>query len=150
MARFSTGLRNAMAGYYGLGILMNAGVIRVYNGVIPDTPDAAPGATEIGRITTGGLDFVPGNDTVGAGLIVMLVSPGGLMKSGEWRLKGRTPGTATWWRWCWAGVDPLTESTYYPRVDGEVGSELVLASTTITAMTDVEIETFLMQIGMGG
>jgi hypothetical protein len=149
MARFSSGLRNALAVNYGLGIMMNAGIIRVYGGVLPDTPDDPPNAIELARITTEGKVFIPGNDTVGAGLLLTHVSPGGLINAGEWRMKGVSTGTATWWRWCWSQADPLTFSEIYPRVDGSVGTELQINVTAITPSTDIEIQQFLFVLPMG-
>jgi hypothetical protein len=150
MPRFSTGLRNSLAVNYGLGIMMNSGIIRVYGGTIPDSPDNPPGTPELGRITTGGLTFTGGSSPNPGGLLLAFVSPGGLTMSGEWRLKGIATGTATWWRWCWAGIDDLTLNTLLPRVDGIVGTELQLVSTSITPVTDVEIEQFLFTISAGG
>src|SRR5574343_371877 len=143
MARFSTGLRNALASNYGLGIMMNGGVIRVYGGSRPATPDSPPGTDEIAQITTDGLVFVPGNDLVGAGLIVEIVSPGILIKVGTWRLRATLSRRATWWRWCWSDPDPLTESTYYPRVDGLVGTELVLLEPVLYSGMNKVIEQFM-------
>ena len=148
MARFSTGLRNAVAAQYGLGLMMNGGVIRIYGDERPASPDLPPGSTELGQITTEGQVFVPGSFSA-AGLMLALESPGVLVNDGEWRLKGSANGIPIWWRWCWADLDPLDESTYYPRVDGLVGSELVLALTNMTASTDVEIEQFAFALSMG-
>ena len=149
MARFSTGLRNALASNYGLGLMMNGGVIRVYSGSRPLSPDGAPTGTLLGMITTEGRTFVAPDDPFEAGLQLALLSPGSVYNNGNWRLKGSSLGTATWWRWCWAGADPLTESTYYPRVDGLVGTELVLESRLITLTTNVLITSFLMTLGEG-
>lgn len=149
MARFSTGLRNALAVNYGLGIMMNAGVIWVYGGTMPLSPDLPPNTTLLGRITTGGEPFITGSGTPVAGLLLGHVNPGGLTNVGEWRLKGLASGTATWWRWCWSAPDPLAYSETLPRVDGTVGSELVLESPSITTSTNIEIERFLLMIGMG-
>jgi hypothetical protein len=149
MARFSTGLRNALAGNYGLGIMMNGGLIRVYSGSIPATPDGAPTGTHLGTITTDGLNFVFPGDPFGAGLMLTVLSPGILANDGNWRLKGVASGTAGWWRWCWRESDPLTLSTFYPRVDGVMGTELVLQSTFITPSTNVQIESFSIQLGLG-
>lgn len=149
MAQFSTGLRNALAVNYGLGIMMNAGIIRVYGGEIPNTPDDPPNATELARITTEGKVFIPGDDAVGAGLLLAHVSPGGLINAGEWRMKGLAVGTATWWRWCWSQPDPLTFSVIYPRVDGSVGTELQIGVTDITVVTNVEIQQFMFVLPMG-
>lgn len=149
MPRFSTGLRNALAVNYGLGIMMNGGVIRVYGGTLPASPDLPPGATELGRITTDGLVFIPGDDLIGAGLSVIHISPGTLIKDGIWRLKGITSGTATWWRWYWGGADSMQTSTVLPRIDGRVGLELQLSTPLITPQTNVEVQQFMFVLPMG-
>ena len=149
MARFSTGLRNALIGYYGLGVMMNGGIIRVYGGERPASPDDPPGTPELGRITTGGRVFIPDGDPYEAGLQVAVSSPGTLTGVGEWRLKGVAIGTPIWWRWCWSSADPLTPSQYYPRVDGLVGTELVLSLIQTTVSTDVMVEQFLFTLAMG-
>ena len=149
MARFSTGLRNALASNYGLGLVMNGGVIRVYGGTRPNSPNNPPGTNELAQITTEGKTFVPGNDAAGAGLMLTVLSPGLLTGVGEWRLKAGLLGAATWWRWCWGGSDPLTESTYYPRVDGVVGTELVLLSTGMYVGLNTPIEQFLFTLTLG-
>lgn len=152
MIRFSTGLRNAITLDYGLGMMMNGGVIRVYGGTMPSTPDDPPGTTELGRITTEGKVFIPGDDTVGAGLLLAFISPGTLINDGDWRLKGLASGTATWFRWCWNQSDPLLSSDYYPRMDGDVGASgaLRLVSTALTASTDVLIMGFQLVLPMEG
>jgi hypothetical protein len=154
MARFSTGLRNAVAGEFGIGVMMNGGVIRVYGGTLPVSPDQPPGVGELGRVTTEGRVFIPVDDPNDAGLYLRLISPGALIadaEMGAWRLKGLAAGTATWWRWNWRWEDPNTESDFYPRIDGTVGAagELRLTSNAITAATDREIEQFLFVLGMG-
>lgn len=154
MIRFSTGLRNALATQYGLGILMDGGIIRIYNGVIPIIPDKPPLGTELGRITTEAKTFNPGNDIAGAGLNLLFMSPGTLIQNGDWKLKGLNSGTATWWRWNWSGPDPNTESDLYPRIDGLIGSigqenkELLLVTTAITTQTLVTIENFIVKLNM--
>lgn len=148
MARFSTGLRNSIAAEYGLGLVMNGGIIRVYGGGRPSTPDYPPNATELGRITTEGRVFLP-DDPNEAGLLLALVSPGTLTNDGVWRLKGLTSGTATWWRWNWRNADANAQSDWYPRVDGVMNTELILSNNAITATTNVEIEQFVFTLGLG-
>lgn len=149
MPRFSTGLRNAMAVNYGLGAMMNSGIIRVYGGLRPETPDEAPGSLELGRITTGGKVFFPVSDPNNAGLLLSFVSPGALINLGSWRLKGLAAGTAVWWRWNWHNADTNGYSTTLPRVDGLVGTDLVLANAEILSSTDVAIEQFMFVLGVG-
>ena len=148
MIRLSTGLRNAIAGNDGLGAMMNGGIIRVFSGTQPASPDLSPGSTELARITTEGKTFYSVTDPEGAGLIVAVVSPGALISVGEWRMKGIAVGTAGWFRWCWSQVDPLTESSFYPRIDGTIGESFALGDTSITMDTDVLIGSFQFVIGM--
>jgi hypothetical protein len=129
--------------------MMNGGLIRVYSGTIPSSPDGAPVGTELGRITTDGLEFMFPGDPLGAGLMLSSASPGILTNSGNWRLKGIVSGTAGWWRWCWAIEDLQAYSTYYPRVDGVLGDELVLNTSSITPSTNVLIESFSIVLGVG-
>lgn len=150
MIRFSTGLRNAVASTYGLGQMMNSGVIYVYGGTIPESPDDAPGSSHLGIITTDGLTFTPGNNSNGAGLKLQAISPGGLLNSGTWVLKGIGTGTATWFRWCWMNPDSFQDSTFYPRVDGDIGSAFILPVTNITPATQLVIDTFQLVLPMGG
>lgn len=149
MARFSTGLRNALTTNYGLGTMMNGGIIRVYSGTIPATPDNVPNGNEIARITTEGKVFYPGNDINNAGLMLAHVSPGTLIQVGDWIMKGVGAGVASWWRWNWSGVDANTLSTLHPRIDGKVGVSLNLVSKNITTSTQVTIEQFLFILPMG-
>jgi hypothetical protein len=149
MARFSTGLRNSLAAEYGLGLMMNGGIIRVYGGSRPASPDEAPGSLLLGEITTEGKVFFPVDDPNDAGLLLTLLSPGVLMNNGEWRLKGKAEGEAVWWRWFWRLADTNLQSTFYPRVDGLVNTELRLGTTAITPFTNVEIEEFVFSLGLG-
>lgn len=155
MIRFSTGLRNALAVEFGLGVMMNGGVMRVYGGDMPASPDLASGTPLLGMITTEGKAFVPITDPNEAGLILSFISPGGLMNFGDWRLTGSATGTATWFRWHWRWEDDLVDSEFYPRIDGDIGltsslAALRLTSTSITATTNRQIEQFLMVLPMEG
>jgi len=149
MARFSTGLRNSLASDYGLGLMMNGGVIRVYGGQRPSSPDEAPGSLLLGEITTEGKLFFPVTDPNNAGLLLALYSPGVLTNDGEWRLKGINDGEAQWWRWFWRLEDENLQSTFYPRVDGLVNTELQLGVTYITSFTNIEIEQFVFSLSIG-
>ena len=149
MARMSTGLRNALAVSYGVGSMMNAGIIRVYSGTMPATPDDPPNSTELARITTEGKVWLPGDLSTGAGLMLGFAPPGRLVNVGEWRLKGLSAGTAAWYRWHWMDPDPNTYSETLPRIDGRVGQELVLFDPEINGATDKEIESFSFLLGLG-
>lgn len=140
--RLSTGLLDILAVNYGLGAMMNGGVIRVYGSAYPASADDPPGAPTLGQITTEGRTFIPGDDQQQAGLLLAHVSPGALVGVGNWRLKGAAEGQAIWWRWYWAGADDQEYSILLPRADGIVGTELVLETTAITPSTNILIEQF--------
>lgn len=148
MIRFSTALRNAIASNYGMGMVMNKGVIRLYDSTIPANPDLAPTGNLLGAITNNGVAYVPGNNKDVAGLRVALVSPGILQKDGVWRLVGSRIGTATWFRWYSSQVDDYGSNTNFIRIDGQVGSDLFLSNPAITTSTNVEISTFILQLQM--
>lgn len=148
MINFSTGLRNHLINSSGLGSLMNNGVIYVYSGTIPSSPDRAPNGILLATITTEGRIYNPLDDSIGAGLRLQLLPPGGLTKVGVWRLVGNASGTATWFRWCSRGYDDFGYSESRCRIDGRVGEALQLTETTITATTRIEIESFLLLLSM--
>lgn len=149
MPRLSIGLRDAVAVNYGIGVMMNGGIIRVYSGSRPATPEEPPGSMELGRITTEGKVFFPESDPNQAGLLLSSISPGTLVNQGAWRLRGIAAGTAVWWRWNWHNADTNVYSTTLPRVDGLIGTDLVLATTAILPTTDVAIEQFMFIVGVG-
>ena len=134
---------------------MNGGVIRIYGGTMPNSPDLATTSPILGSITTEGRDFIQFYDTFEAGLLLQVVPPGVLLNDGTWILKGITDGTATWFRWYWKWEDDFGNSTYYPRVDGDIGltnslAALRLNSTIISPTTNRLIEQFFMQLPMEG
>lgn len=148
MIRLSTALRNAVASNYGLGMAMNKGVIRLYSGTAPDTPDDAPTGTLLGAITTNGSAYIPGVTKDTAGLVVHLLSPGILAKTGIWRLIGSQSGTATWFRWYSSQIDDFGSNTNFLRIDGDIGTDLFLSDPALTAATDVQISEFILQLEM--
>ena len=148
MIQFSTALRNAIASNYGLGMVMNKGVIRLYDTTIPTNPDLAPTGNLLGAITNNGVAYVPGNNKDVAGLKVKLQSPGTLVNDGVWKLIGSRIGTATWFRWYSSQVDDYGSNTNFLRIDGSVGSDLFLSNPAITTLTSVEISSFNLQLQM--
>ncbi len=148
MANLSTGFRDALISLYGVGLLMNQGVVYVFDGdQPPSADDAAP--APLATITTDGKTFVPQTDPNGAGILLEAVSPGMLKSVGQLRIKGNRTGVATWWRWCWLGPGGLVASTKCPRVDGSVGEELVLKSILIDSNTDDEVGGFFFLLPSG-
>ena len=136
IVRLSTGLRNSLATHSGLGALMAEGWMGLYDTALPDSPDEPAEASPIARITQEGKAFIPPDDPLKAGLQVLFSPPGGLTRYGTWVLTGLANGTARWFRWWWKEPDNGLLSTYYPRIDGDVGdlqsdAALRLATTRI-------------------
>lgn len=149
MIKLSSGLRQAIMNEYGLGLMMNGGIIYIYNGTMPDSPDNPPNGTLLAYITTEGRVFQAGEDTIDAGLLLYSVFPGVLTDDGRWYLTGLATGTATWWRWCWSDADSHGESTYYPRIDGDVGAALKLNTNEISPSQYFRIERFYLEMLAG-
>jgi len=124
--------------------MMDYGVIEVYSGTQPDSASFAPEGTLLAKITNDGDSFTPGGET--GALRIAQAEGGGLTKAGTWRIVGITTGVAGWWRWKWNQADDDTNSLYYPRMDGAVGESFTLADTSITALTNVEITGFYVNI----
>jgi hypothetical protein len=141
--RLSSGLKSAVYGQYGITAMMQYGHIRVFSGTQPTTANDAPTGTLLGTITNNGAPFVPGSAT--GGLRLDQDSSGRLTAGGTWTLTGVDTGTAGWWRWTWNAPDDDSVSLYYPRIDGDVGTSLVLANTSITPSTDEPISSFFLQ-----
>jgi len=148
MITFSTALCGAIVSNYGLGMAMNKGVIRVYSSPRPANADLAPTGTKLGEISKDGITYIPGNNKDTAGLTLTMATPGVLSKSGIWRLHGVANGVASWFRWYSSQVDDFGTNTNYLRVDGAVNSDLFLVSLNITTSTNVEIETFFVNLNM--
>lgn len=140
MIRTSTGLASAMMSGYGLRAMMGYGAMRVYTGAQPETADFAPTGTLLGHITQDGLAHIPGSTQ--GGLLLSSTFPRSVLKDGVWQLKGVTSGVPGWFRWVWNGTDNDTFSTFFPRVDGTVGADLILSVSTITAATDLPLDDF--------
>lgn len=142
--RLSAGLKSAVLTDYGLGAMMNYGVIEVYTGTQPVSASLAPTGTLLARITLNGDTFVPGTT---AGALTLALSPDGtLVSDGVWRMKGVDSGPAGWWRWKGNAADNDQDSFYYPRVDGAEGESLQLVTKTITPATNEVITNFEVNI----
>lgn len=141
--RLSQGLKSALYGDFGITAMMQYGLIEVYSGTQPLTANEAPTGILLGTITNNGDTHVPGTATGGLRLDFDVNSR--LVASGTWTLTGVASGTAGWWRWKWNAPDDDSLSLYYPRMDGDVGTALVLANTAITGATDEPISSFILQ-----
>ena len=115
MAKFSTGLRNAMMGSSGCKELLTGGTLRIFSGTPPLSADDAEDGELLMELTAGG---------TGAGLSFAEPSGAKLSKAvGEVWMTNSTEasGTATHFRFVAAGDDPMDSSGDMIRIQGTVG-----------------------------
>ena len=115
MAKFSTGLRNAMMGSSGCKELLTGGTLRIFSGTPPLSADDAEDGTLLMELTAGG---------TGAGLSFAEPSGAKLSKAvGEVWMTDSTEasGTATYFRFVAAGDNPMDSSGNMIRIQGTVG-----------------------------
>ena len=146
MIKLSYGLSANVLGFYGVRAMMNRGVIDVYSTPRPETPEQAPTGILLGRITKNGEPFVANQGANGLDLIQRI--DGSLGDTGDWFLTGMANGAATWWRWKWMNYDNDSDSTYYPRMDGDVSDSLILPTRTITVGLKTKIDEFNLTLGV--
>ena len=141
--RFSTGLRNLLAGTTGYASAFANGVIEIYSGTQPTSADAAPTGTLLGTITLSSGAFTPGSPT--NGLTFAAASGGSVSKSGVWSFNGVAAGTAGWFRQKANAVDSGAISTTAIRLDGSVGTsgaDLNMSNITVAVGSPNTVDTF--------
>lgn len=142
--RLSTGLRTALAGSGGFASTFANGVIEIYTGTQPVTPDAAVTGTLLGTVTLASGAFTPGTST--NGLTFGAPAAGAVSKSGTWSFNGIAVGVAGWFRLKGNAVDTGALSTSLPRLDGSVavsGADLNLSNISIAIGAPNTIDTFV-------
>lgn len=139
-AKISTGLRNYLMATDSLHAALSTLVMKIYDGTVPATADAAlSGNTLLCLITVGGDGTTPltWDNTPVSGVLVK-------ESSDTWEGTNADAGTATFFRLCTL-ADAGTGSTSALRVQGAcalVGAELNLSSTTLVAAAPQVIDNF--------
>ena len=141
--RFSTGLRNNLAGTTGFAATFANGVIEVYTGTQPATADSAVSGTLLGTVTLASGAFTPGTAT--NGLTFASASGGAVAKTGVWSFNGVATGTAGWFRLKGNATDAGGASTTLPRLDGSIatsGADLNLSNISIVTSAPTTVDSF--------
>ena len=101
--------------------IMKDGVINVYSGSQPASPDSAISGTLLGQITVSGGAFVAG--AFGNGLQIGDAVAGvvGRLSTQTWQLTGVAAGSAGWARFVGNAADNTLASTTLPRIDCSIG-----------------------------
>lgn len=125
------------------------GVLRIYSGAQPTSPDAAVSGTLLLEISESAGAFVAG--AFDNGLEFGDAADGAISKaSGEtWQDTGIAAGTAGWFRFVGNPTDDGSASTSLPRLDGSVGTsgaDLNMSSTSITVGATYTIDSFTLTL----
>jgi hypothetical protein len=134
--KLSTGLRNAMLDSSNLRTTMNGGLIKVYDGTVPATADAALSGNTL--LCTFSLN------STGAGINFDTTATGDTLAKAPaevWAGDPAATGTATFYRHVASGDDG-TLSTTQARIQGEVGPghEMILATSVFTVGVNRELD----------
>ena len=132
MIRFSTGLRNNLAGDIGFAKSFDKGVIEIYTGTQPASADAAVSGTLLGTMTLASGPFTPGTTT--NGLTFAAPAAGSVSKSGVWSFVGIAAGPAGWFRFKANAIDAGGVSATAVRMDGSCaksGADLNLSNIDV-------------------
>jgi hypothetical protein len=129
--------------------ILRDGVLRIYSGAQPTSPDAAINGTLLLEITVAAGAFVAG--AFDNGLEFGDAADGQISKaSGEtWQDQGLSAGTAGWFRFCANATDAGAASTTLPRIDGSVGTsgaDLNMSSTSVTVGATYTIDDFTLTL----
>lgn len=142
--RFSTGLRNNLAGTTGFAATFANGVIEIYTGTQPATADSAVTGTLLGTMTLASGAFTPGSPT--NGLTFGAAANGAVSKTGTWSFVGIAAGTAGWFRLKGNAADTGLLSTTAPRMDGSCatsGADLNISNIVVAIGAPNTCDTFV-------
>jgi hypothetical protein len=117
--RYSTKLRNVQAA--AVKTALADGVIDLYTGTQPATPDSPAVGTKIGRITLGGNAFVAGTATNGLEFDAPVLDVLSKASAEEWKFTALADGRIAWARFIGNATDDNSTSTALPRMDFTVG-----------------------------
>jgi hypothetical protein len=125
--------------------VLKDGVLRIYTGSQPSSPDSAASGTLLMTVSNLAGAWVAG--AFDNGLIFGTAASGAISKStGQtWQATAAASGTAGWFRFIGNASDAGLASTSLPRIDGNVGTsgaDLQISSTTITSGATYTIDQF--------
>jgi hypothetical protein len=125
------------------------GVLRIYSGAQPSSPDSAVSGTLLLEVSVDAGTFAAG--AFDNGLEFGDAASGAIAKAtGEtWQDTGIAAGTAGWFRFVGNATDAGAASTTLPRIDGSVGTsgaDLNMSSTTITVGATYTIDSFQLTL----
>lgn len=146
--KLSTGARDLLASSNGISGMFADGVIYIYSGPQPASPDSAVTGTLLGIVTKDGAAFVFGSPT--NGLTWLAPANGVVSKSADnWQFDGLAAATAGWFRLMGNPVDNLGASTTLPRIDGSIGvtgADLNMTNIAIAVSAPNTVDAFALTV----
>ena len=143
MAKFSTGLRNAMLGSQSFRNALNGGQLRIYSGTAPATADAAVGSSTL--LVTLSVDGQGGGLTFSS-----TPENGAISKSSSevWKGDVVATGNAAWFRFASAG-DTGANSATALRIQGTIGAagtDMLVANQLLTETEEFILNYFVVAL----
>lgn len=117
--RYSTKLFNAMLS--AVDTQLTNGVIKLYTGAQPASPDSPATGTLIGTVTLAAGAFTPGTATNGLNFATPVLNVMGKESAEEWKFIAVADGTIGYGRFVGNATDSNGTSTALPRLDFSVG-----------------------------
>lgn len=150
--KFSKGLRNNMLDALGLIESLNDGIIHIYSGGQPTSPNDAVQGTLLGKVTVDAGAWTPGSPTNGLGFDAPI--DGVLSKAAAeiWQFNGIVDGTAGWFRFMGNAADALGASDTLPRIDGSIatyGADMNLSNVSIVTGAPNTVDVFQLTMSEG-
>lgn len=142
MIQLSTNFKERILGAEAFESIFNGGRIVVFSGPQPASADHPVQGTFLGEITTNGTVWQPNG--VSGGLQFVRSGAWASKPSGvSWQLRGYDTGVAGWFRLFGPALDTGGLTYAAPRMDGALGQDMTLESTSITPSTVIHVQQFL-------
>lgn len=156
MLTLSTLAKNELLANIPFRLLFNGGYIWLYNGTRPTHPDYDVTGTLIATVTNNGnYPILTGNlDISRNGLSfefsayngILFGSTRNLLGNPIWKLHVLQVGTPTWFRFTFWNDSPVGHSINRIRMDGDIGTDLVLLTTPLIPGSSQNIDDFKVYI----
>lgn len=131
--------------------IMQNGVLRIYSGSQPATPEAAVAGTLLIEITVASGVFAHGAEANGLEFGDSVENYIEKCADEVWSGVGLSAGTAAWFRLCANPTDNGGSSTTLPRIDGTVGTsgaDITISNTQIAVDATYTVDDFKLTIPM--
>lgn len=144
MLYVSTKFKELILGASSFASIFNNGRILVYSGAQPASANAPAQGAILAEISTNGTPWNEGG--AGGGGLLFAQSGAFVIADSAWRMRVVASGTAGWFRLYAPAADPDALSYAHPRIDGAIGSELILASNVLAAGQSIPVHQFTYTI----